>query len=222
MPLRIAVAALAFAILFTARAARALTPDQIAVIVNGNSPASREVADHYVKARGIPRSHVITVAVKPGDDISEPDYRLQIVLPIRKALVDRKLDTTVTCLVTTTDIPLRVGAQPINPADEVDILADRKQLAETRQELYAAIAKYEAILAAGGAASRPAAATTTAPAGTAAASPPDPPPLPKVLSDLQAAVNQAAGRVNRAGGAARAAALDQFVKLQDARSAGPA
>ena len=214
MPVRRVVAAIV-ALAFCVRSAAALTPGQIAVIVNSKSPASQQVAEHYIKARGIPQDHLIYVTVIPGDDMSEPDYRLQIVLPIRKALAERKLDGAVTCLVTTTDIPLRIGSQPVNPADELDIIADRKQLAESCEELYKSIPQYNAILAPAAAPvpAPPPAATSTATATAPAAEPM--PPLPKILAQLQEAVNHAASRINRATGDARADALAQFVKLQE-------
>ena len=51
-----------------------ISPDQVAVIVNGNDDASREIADYYVNRRGIPAANLIEVDLPVRDAISKNTF----------------------------------------------------------------------------------------------------------------------------------------------------
>ena len=57
-----------------ATAQAALGPDEVALIAVATSPTSRELAEYYAKARGVPRSHIYLLDVKPGDDLGRTTW----------------------------------------------------------------------------------------------------------------------------------------------------
>src|SRR4029078_12796738 len=96
-----------FAVLILATPAFALEPAEVIVIVNKNTPASQEWANHYLKARGVPSANVVVLDLPKEEDISRKDYDEKLVAPLREALKDRK--DKVKCLVCMYGVPLRVG-----------------------------------------------------------------------------------------------------------------
>src|SRR5215212_3747922 len=101
---------LASALLFVCAApAFALEPKDVWLVVNKNVPESRQVADHYVAKRGVPKTNVVELDLPKGEDISRADYDKKLVEPLRDALKDHKDKAKV--LVTTYGVPLRVGRQ---------------------------------------------------------------------------------------------------------------
>ncbi len=105
---------LAFAFLVVCSPAFALEPADVWIIVNKNVPESRQVADHYIAKRGVPKTNVITLDLPKGEDISRGDYDTKFAEPIRVALKDKKDAAKV--LLTTYGVPLRVGPQ--EPSEE--------------------------------------------------------------------------------------------------------
>jgi uncharacterized protein (TIGR03790 family) len=120
--------ALLFAAVVTVQA-QALGPDDVWLVVNKNVPESRQVADHYIAKRGVPKDNVIELDLPKGEDISRSDYDAKLAGPIREALKDKKDKAKV--LLTTYGVPLRVGGQ--SPNDE-----EKKELEKLRPDLEAA------------------------------------------------------------------------------------
>ncbi len=98
-------------------------PEQVAVIVNKESPESMRIAQHYQVLRQIPAGNLITISTKTDETISREDYEKNIVAPVRKFLVDQKLGSTVRVLVTTYGVPLRVLAPEPSNDEKEDLLA---------------------------------------------------------------------------------------------------
>jgi len=192
-----------------AREAWGLAPDQIAVIVNSNSPGSKEVADFYAKARQIPADHFINVSLEVGENISEADYQKKLVGPVRQYLADHKLDMKVTCLVTTYDVPLRVGAKIPTEAEKKVIDVAHKELAAAMASMQSALAEYDAVLPAGGAKAAPGPAD-------AQAVKTDQDTFAALMLQLHKKVGDAEQRLNTAPrGPERTAALAKFKDLQE-------
>ena len=63
-----------------------LTPDQVAVIAMAESPESKELAAHYMKARNIPETQILLLEGKPVDTISRQTWETEIRPAIRKWL----------------------------------------------------------------------------------------------------------------------------------------
>lgn len=114
----------------------ALEPKDVFVVANKNVPASRDVADHYLSKRGVPKDHLIVLDLPTGEDISRSDYDQKLAGPLREALKDRKSSAKV--ILAVYGVPLRVGGQP--PTAE-----ERKELARVGPDLEAARKKVAAL-----------------------------------------------------------------------------
>ena len=62
----------------------------VLVLYNASAPESREIVDHYVKARGIPAGNVLSVKVASGENISKSEYKTGIVEPVAKKIAGLK------------------------------------------------------------------------------------------------------------------------------------
>ncbi|HSQ56732.1 MAG TPA: TIGR03790 family protein, partial [Gemmata sp.] len=109
--------------------ALALEPANVWLVVNRNGPESRQVADHYIARRGVPKSNVIVLDLPKGETISRPDYNVKLAGPIRAALMGHR--DTAKVLLTTFGVPLRVEG-------ETPSAADKKELEKLRPEIDAA------------------------------------------------------------------------------------
>jgi uncharacterized protein (TIGR03790 family) len=111
----------------------ALEPKDVWLVVNKNVPESRQVADHYIAKRGVPKDQVVELDLPKGEDISRPDYDAKFAGPLREALKDKKARVKV--LVTTYGVPLRVGPQLPNEEEKKALEKLRPELAEARKKL---------------------------------------------------------------------------------------
>ena len=104
-----------FAALGLAATTRALGPHEVALLVNANDPASREVANHYVKLRSIPLQNVIHLDL-PADFggsnavVSLDEFRRLIYQPATAALHERHLDDHMLAWVYSAGFPTTVQA----------------------------------------------------------------------------------------------------------------
>src|SRR4051812_11328764 len=97
---------LAFAgVLLAHGSAGALEPKDVWLVVNKNVPESRQVADHYIAKRGVPKANVVELDLPKVEDISRADYDAKLAGPLRAALKEKK--DAVKVLVTTYGVPLR-------------------------------------------------------------------------------------------------------------------
>ena len=96
-----------------APASAELTPDQIAIIANENSPDSLAVANHYATRRGVPKTHIIRLDLSTKERISRAAYESTLRIPTTQILEKRGLADKIRVLVTTYGVPLRVNvSQP--------------------------------------------------------------------------------------------------------------
>jgi uncharacterized protein (TIGR03790 family) len=121
-------------ILLASRAA-ALEPADVWLVANKNVPQSRQVAEHYIAKRGVPKGNLIVLDLPKTEDITRPEYDAKLAGPLREALKAHR--DKVKVLLTTYGVPLRVGHVPPNAEEkkEIDRLrapidAARKRLAE--------------------------------------------------------------------------------------------
>jgi uncharacterized protein (TIGR03790 family) len=96
------------AVLAAAGAARAQTAENVAVVINEASPESRQVGEHYVKARGIPAENVIRLKTTTDESIQPAAYATTIQLPVSAALLRNNLFDRILYIVLTKGVPLRV------------------------------------------------------------------------------------------------------------------
>lgn len=120
-------------VLVCASSSFALEPKDVWLVVNKNVPASREVADHYIAKRGVPKGNVVELDLPKGEDINRGDYDTKLAAPLRAALKGDK--DKVKVLVTTYGVPLRVGQQQPNEDEKLALAKLRPELAELRKKL---------------------------------------------------------------------------------------
>jgi uncharacterized protein (TIGR03790 family) len=128
-----------FPLLLLAVPAFALDPAEVIVLVNKNVPASQELADHYLKARGVPKENVVVLDLPKEEDISRKDYDAQLVAPLREALKDRK--DKAKCLLAMYGVPLRVGGAIVPEAEQAELKKLEPKLKEAEEAVKSAEAE---------------------------------------------------------------------------------
>ena len=123
----------ALLLLAFASPAVAFEPKDVWLVVNKNVPESRQVADHYIAKRGVPKGNVVELDLPKGEDISRADYDTKLAGPLRDALKEQKEQVKV--LVTTYGVPLRVGPQLPDADEKKELEKVRPELAEARKKL---------------------------------------------------------------------------------------
>ncbi len=115
-----------------------LSPNQIIILSNENSADSQSVAEHYARQRGIPISHIVELDTSTKETIRRDEYEQSIAQPIREALEDKKLASTIRVIVSTYGIPLRVESPRMSQQEKAwvkDAKAWQESSAEFLQEL---------------------------------------------------------------------------------------
>ena len=97
-----------FLLLALASTAIAQTADNVLLVVNGNSPVSRQIADYYRLRRSIPVKNVCRLAAVEDEEIVWETYQRQIETPISECLKKNGLQEKVLYIVTTLGLPLKV------------------------------------------------------------------------------------------------------------------
>lgn len=83
--------------------------ETVLVVVNGDSPLSKQVANHYVRARGIPTTHVCHLSGIPNlTVITLAQYRERILDPILAFLKEQKLEEEIDIIAFSVDFPFGV------------------------------------------------------------------------------------------------------------------
>src|SRR5437868_2891602 len=67
------------ALLVQPRCALALDPSEIALIVNSNEPAGRDLAQYYAQARHIPDNRILELSLPTGDEMPFEDFEETVV-----------------------------------------------------------------------------------------------------------------------------------------------
>lgn len=134
-----AVAALA--LLSCIHEARAeLKPDQIVILVNKKSEESVRLGKLYAERRAVPLNHIVELALPLEDTISREGYERDVVVPLRKALEERKLAASTRVLLSIYGVPLRVAA-PEAKDDEKQALLEALSMRETARKDLLALGK---------------------------------------------------------------------------------
>jgi len=89
-------------------AARAITPDQVLIVVNDRAPISERIAEYYRGARGIPKEHVARIQTDPQEEIDRAAFKREIEQPIGVYLMERRLQDQILVIVLTKGVPLKI------------------------------------------------------------------------------------------------------------------
>lgn len=107
--------------LLTCAAALGLTPGQVVVVYNADSPLSVRTARHYCEGRRIPSTQMVALRGVKGGDISRSDFEHKVRNPLMYAaacndwrwpLQNRGASRTMYAMVLMPDLPLRVQETP--------------------------------------------------------------------------------------------------------------
>ncbi len=89
-----------------------LAPENVAVVVNADSPASVAVADEYVKLRGIPTANVIALSkLSHVEQMPIDKFRDEILGPVLKMIEERGLTPQIDCIAYSADLPTAIHVQ---------------------------------------------------------------------------------------------------------------
>lgn len=106
----------------------ALSPEQVAVVYNADSPLSREAMEKYCLLRKIPTEQVFALHALSAQDISRADFdvkvRMDLLLQAKQRSImwpggARKGRKLLRALVLMPDLPLRVKEDPSQPAGRI-------------------------------------------------------------------------------------------------------
>jgi uncharacterized protein (TIGR03790 family) len=122
----------------------ALQPDEIALVVNKNSPDSQKLAAEYCKLRGVPANQVVTLDIPADEEMSFEQYDSSVVGPIRQFLSENKLKDQVKCLLTFYGVPFRIRDKHNSADEERERLQLRQQQFDTVGELQKIVEQMEA------------------------------------------------------------------------------
>lgn len=87
-----------------------LGPENVAVVVNGDSWASLTVANEYAQLRGIPANNFIVLHGLSAVETTDVDhFRAEILGPVFKAIGQRGLTNQIDCVAYSVDIPYAVN-----------------------------------------------------------------------------------------------------------------
>ena len=85
-------------------------PENVLVVVNGDSPVSLLVANTYVEMREIPQEHVLWLHDIPyPDSISIDTFRTRIWKPIRDFITQNRLEDEIDIIAYSADFPYAVN-----------------------------------------------------------------------------------------------------------------
>jgi uncharacterized protein (TIGR03790 family) len=108
--------------------ALALDASEIALIVNSNEPAGKELAQYYAQARHIPDNRILELSLPTSEEMPFEEYEETVVPQVRDFLTSGHLEQQVKCFVTFYGVPIRIAAR-------VATLEQSREQAWSRQEL---------------------------------------------------------------------------------------
>jgi uncharacterized protein (TIGR03790 family) len=83
--------------------------ENVAVVINDESPASRRIGEHYAKTRGVPASNVFHIRTTTDEAIPRIEYARTIERPLSQAISRAGLQDRLLYLVLTKGVPLRIA-----------------------------------------------------------------------------------------------------------------
>ena len=89
-----------------------LLPEEVAILVARGSRESEGLAKYYAQQRGIPLDNICSVDMPRGETIDREKWRWAVRPEIYKWIVEHDGNAKLKCLVTTYDVPLKIGSAP--------------------------------------------------------------------------------------------------------------
>ena len=138
-------AALLLCLILSAPARAELKPDELVLIVNGNAPNGRQLAEYYAQARGVPVKNIVALKLPLSETIDLRAYELWVAAPMRQWLADNDPAHHVRCLVTFQGVPLKIAERPTTPAEQQELALLKQRAEQVRPKLSAATLRAEAV-----------------------------------------------------------------------------
>jgi len=124
--------------------AYALSPDELALVVNNRVPAGKRLAEYYAQVRGVPAGRIIEIDVGGSEQIEMQQYDAEVVPAIRSFLRENGLESKVKCLVTFWGVPIRIGPKRRLPGEAQELAKLEKVHDETMARVAQAVKSIEA------------------------------------------------------------------------------
>ena len=106
---RTPLAILATHLLLGAQLLAGIAPENVAVVVNGDSEASKTIAAEYVQLRGIPEGNVVSVTgLTNNEKISVDEFRQLLLGPVLQTLAERKRLPQIDLIAYSAEIPTAI------------------------------------------------------------------------------------------------------------------
>ncbi len=105
----------------------AATADEVLVVVNKRMSGAKDIAEYYMKARGIPKRNLLITSLSLGEVMERDEYEKRLRKPVVKKISELQGESNIYAIVLIYGVPLKV--QP--PALDWDI---QEQLQELRKE----------------------------------------------------------------------------------------
>ncbi len=129
----------------TFRPAFALSPDEILLITNKNSPDSQHLAQLYCQLRNVPSAQIVPLDLPTDEEMSFETYEANVVGPVRQFLTDHQLKSKIKCLLTFYGVPFRIRDKINTPADDRELAQLKYVRSDTADELQKAVESMEAV-----------------------------------------------------------------------------
>lgn len=141
MPILLLWSAALAAVLAVPGICRAVSPEQLVLVVNTAEPRSRELARYYAEKRGVPAENLLSLSTTTKEHISREDYEKRIAAPVRAFLDKHDPEAKqFKGLVLFYGLPLRVEApRPTDdaaPKDTLEGASVDSELALVREASY--------------------------------------------------------------------------------------
>ncbi len=86
-----------------------VAPENVAIVVNGDSAASKTIAEEYVRLRGVPAGNLVSVTGLPDKEkMSVEDFRQRILGPVFQILTERGLLPQIDVIAYSAEIPTAI------------------------------------------------------------------------------------------------------------------
>jgi uncharacterized protein (TIGR03790 family) len=107
--LRLAACASGVAIsLSYASAAQAQSAENVALVINDASAASRRIGEYYASKRGVPASNIVHINTTQDEEVDRRTYATAIEWPVRVRISQQQLHDRILYIVLTKGVPLRI------------------------------------------------------------------------------------------------------------------
>ena len=91
-----------------AAAAEAQSAENVALVINDASAASRRIGEYYASKRGLPATNIIHINTTQDEEIDRRTYATAVEWPIRSRISRQRLHDRILYIVLTKGVPLRI------------------------------------------------------------------------------------------------------------------